>query len=490
MLTNLDKEMLKNFMEKDTISPLEQFEIRNILSLEVSIFNNINLSLTNIGLYLMISLGLIMVLTILSESNDKLVSNNLSLNKESLFATINNIVIGQINRKEGQIYFPFIYTLFIFIVINNLIGMVARCLLKKINIFILNIFQLLGLINKPAFITQGNSKKYINRLKYSTFINKNIYRPVSTLIASSSIPSSKNSYYLNPYYITGFVDGEGCFTTSIFKDSRMLTGWQIKPIFKIYLHNRDKKLLEAIQRTFGVGKIYKHGKNSLEFRVSSLKNLKIILDHFDKYPLITKKWADYILFKESVNLIEKKEHLTQIGLLKLVGIKSILNRGLPEKFKELFPNMIFTTRPEVKSAIIKDTNWLRGFVETEGSFHIVIQESKDKSKQYITLRFTVSQHSRDKELLKSFVNYLDCGKCYLVSTRNEVNYVVSDFSNICEKIIPLFEEYSLIGNKKEDYLDFVKVAEIIKSKSHLTNEGIEKIKIINNNMNSRRVTIS
>lgn len=64
----------------------------------------------------------------------------------------------------------------------------------------------------------------------------------------------------------------------------MLTGWQIKPIFKISLHNKDRKTLEAIQRTLGVGKIYRHGKDSLEYRVSSLKNLREIINHFDKYP--------------------------------------------------------------------------------------------------------------------------------------------------------------------------------------------------------------
>lgn len=152
-------------------------------------------------------------------------------------------------------------------------------------------------------------------------------RPVSvfTYTSCKPIPSNKNSYYLNPYYITGFVDGEGCFTTSIFKDSRMLMGWQVKSIFKISLHNKDRKLLEAIQRTFGVGKIYKHGKDSIEYRVSSLKNLRVIINHFNKYPLLTQKKADYLLFKQSVNLIEKKEHLTKIGLLKLVSIKSNLN---------------------------------------------------------------------------------------------------------------------------------------------------------------------
>src|SRR5579871_4432826 len=43
---------------------------------------------------------------------------------ESLYATIHSIVTNQINARSGQIYFPFIYTLFVFILINNLIGMV------------------------------------------------------------------------------------------------------------------------------------------------------------------------------------------------------------------------------------------------------------------------------------------------------------------------------------------------------------------------------
>src|SRR5277367_4624605 len=46
------------------------------------------------------------------------------MSQESIYATIHSIVVNQINSKNGQIYFPFIYALFIFILINNLIGMV------------------------------------------------------------------------------------------------------------------------------------------------------------------------------------------------------------------------------------------------------------------------------------------------------------------------------------------------------------------------------
>ncbi len=65
-----------------------------------------------------------MVLSLLSTNYNKLVSNNWSISQESLYATIHSIVINQINSKKGQIYFPLIYTLFVFILINNLIGMV------------------------------------------------------------------------------------------------------------------------------------------------------------------------------------------------------------------------------------------------------------------------------------------------------------------------------------------------------------------------------
>lgn len=90
------------------------------------------------------------------------------------------------------------------------------------------------------------------------------------------------------------------------------------------------------------------------YRVSSLKNLAVITKHFDNYPLITNKLADYLLFKESVDLIQKKLHLTEKGLLTLVGIKSVLNWGLSEKFKETFSNMIRVVRPKVCISEIKD----------------------------------------------------------------------------------------------------------------------------------------
>jgi len=105
-------------------SPLEQFEVRNLLSFDAPILGDINLSITNIGLYLTIGALIVLTLNILATNYNKIGSNNWSISNESLYATIHSIVVNQINETRGQIYFPFIYTLFIFILINNLIGMV------------------------------------------------------------------------------------------------------------------------------------------------------------------------------------------------------------------------------------------------------------------------------------------------------------------------------------------------------------------------------
>lgn len=105
-------------------SPLDQFEIRNFLSLDAPILANLHISLTNIGLYLTVGAFIALTLNMLATNYNKILSNPWSISQESIYATVHSIVINQINANKGQIYFPFIYALFIFILVNNLIGMV------------------------------------------------------------------------------------------------------------------------------------------------------------------------------------------------------------------------------------------------------------------------------------------------------------------------------------------------------------------------------
>ena len=90
-------------------------------------------------------------------------------------------------------------------------------------------------------------------------------------------------------------------------------------------------MLEAIKKYFGVGKIYKHGPQSVELRVASKEDLPFIFKHFDRFDLITNKGADFLLLKQVFQLIQRKHHLTLEGLRKFVAIKAAMNRGLSDK---------------------------------------------------------------------------------------------------------------------------------------------------------------
>jgi F-type H+-transporting ATPase subunit a len=105
-------------------NPLEQFEIRDFIVLDAPLFFNLHLSLTNISTYLITSLFLIVVVNLLINKFSSLIFKNWLLIKECIYDTVHTITIDQINKKDGQMYFPFIITLFLFILINNLIGMI------------------------------------------------------------------------------------------------------------------------------------------------------------------------------------------------------------------------------------------------------------------------------------------------------------------------------------------------------------------------------
>jgi hypothetical protein len=89
------------------------------------------------------------------------------------------------------------------------------------------------------------------------------------------------------------------------------------------------------------------------FRVTSPKQISDkIIPHFDKYILITKKQADYLLFKEIMMLIIQGEHLKEVGLQSIINIRASLNLGLSEALKTAFPNTIPIIRPLVPKAEI------------------------------------------------------------------------------------------------------------------------------------------
>lgn len=87
---------------------------------------------------------------------------------------------------------------------------------------------------------------------------------------------------MNPYFLTGFYDAEASFINLILKEPKNKTNWTVKTRFSIGLHKKYTHILELIKSYFGgVGTISAKNKESVQYRVGSLKDLKAkIIPHF------------------------------------------------------------------------------------------------------------------------------------------------------------------------------------------------------------------
>ena len=267
------------------------------------------------------------------------------------------------------------------------------------------------------------------------------------------------------------------------------TNIRVVPEFTIELHEKDLSTIKRIQSFFCGGTIktrIREGKPTVIYSVQSIKNLtEIIIPHFKQYALLTQKRADFELFAKAVDLMFNKEHLHLEGLKKILSIRASMNKGLTETLKTMFPDIIPVERPIVDLQVIKNPLWLVGFVDGEGCFSVKLK--KNKKIPQVLLAFSISQHSRDANLLNIIKNYLECGIIERVSTRpNNVNFVVYKIDDILGKIIPFFEKNHLFGVKLLDYKDFCKVAFLMKDKIHLTEKGVNQILKIKNEMNKQR----
>ena len=142
--------------------------------------------------------------------------------------------------------------------------------------------------------------------------------------------------------MTGFSDGEASFSVSVYKDKRLKgrVAWLVKPSFQISLHTRDMKLLLQLQEFFACGNIVcKNNRSEVSLRVNSIHDLtNIIIPHFVNYTLLSQKAADFELFKQIVNLINTRVHLTDVGLRQIINIRASKKLGLSDLQKSEFIN--------------------------------------------------------------------------------------------------------------------------------------------------------
>ena len=104
----------------------------------------------------------------------------------------------------------------------------------------------------------------------------------------------------------------------------------------------------------------------------------------------------------------------------------------------------------------------------------------------VYLRFRLTQHERDTQLMELIIKYLGAGRLEKDSRKPVVYLVVGNFLDLTKKIIPFFNKYPICGKKYLDYQDWCKITDLMVLGSHLTEEGFEEIRQIESVMNKGR----
>lgn len=296
----------------------------------------------------------------------------------------------------------------------------------------------------------------------------------------------KNS--LDPLFITGIFDAESSFLIAMLNNSRYKTGWNVQARIQLKMHEKDRSLVLKIQEYFGgIGLVSKPNNNyTVEFRVHSIKDItNVIIPHFDNYPLLTKKYSDYMLFKNVINLMLEKQHSNLEGIQKIINTRASMNWGLSDQLKKAFPDTIPVIREERVNnynTLVHSKPWIAGFSTGECNFFIAINKSKTTDNIYASLRFSIAQDLRDVDLLESFVHFFKCGYVVRYEKRSIAEFVVTRIDDIINHVIPFFEEYNIAGSKYSNYCSFKTAAFMVKNKEHLKEDGLKEILLLKKKM--------
>ncbi len=182
-------------------------------------------------------------------------------------------------------------------------------------------------------------------LRYSLYNEGQIREPdlfESYSSDNSSAADNQQERLIKIGWITGFVDGEGCFSIHFVRQPQRLsrrgykTGFQVAHEFAVTQGARSVKCLHLLKRNFGVGHVYlnrrhdNHKEDLYRFSVVRRNDLmNVIIPFFEKYPLRTSKLYDFTKFAECVRLMNRNVHLSPRGVVRIAEITETMNHCKP-----------------------------------------------------------------------------------------------------------------------------------------------------------------
>ena len=182
-------------------------------------------------------------------------------------------------------------------------------------------------------------------LRYSSYNENQIREPdlfESYGSDNSSAADNQQERLIKIGWITGYVDGEGCFSINLIRQPHRhnrrgyKTGFQVAHEFAVTQGASSVDSLHLLVKFFGVGNVYinkrydNHKEHMYRYCVRARKELvKTIIPFFDQYPLRTSKQGNFLKFAECIRLMETGAHLTSSGLIRIVEIAETMNHKKP-----------------------------------------------------------------------------------------------------------------------------------------------------------------
>jgi hypothetical protein len=357
-------------------------------------------------------------------------------------------------------------------------------------------------VNVYNFIHGNNGKNSIIFLIVSniTINSKNIpltYSKRSISTKDFQMPR----YKLMPWQVTGLTDSEGCFNCSISKTEKGLVGKTVRLEFKVTQKTHSEGVLYELLEFFGCGNVVIDNRKSdtKKYHITSISPiLDKIIPHFELYPCLTSKNLNFKDWKEIALIMKNKEHLTKKGMDKIINfsLKLNKNRSFEDKYNYCKTTLGLTVNLNKEFEIKYDlpSYWVQAFLTGEAMFYTYVSEKLSRGKVYqgCDSSLELGQNNHDVAILLSLKKFFNGG--YIKPKYNYNN--LDDCKNSHsvnryilrnnETIAHFLDLYPMLTRKQLDYLDWKKIVELKNLGAHKTLDGLNLIKKIISNVNSKR----
>ena len=130
-----------------------------------------------------------------------------------------------------------------------------------------------------------------------------------------------------PSYISAYFDGEGCFSVAIAPRPRLKIGWEVRPSVSVSQNGDRAEVIELINHHFGCGSTRNDpGDKTIKWECRSLQLLiELVLPHFEVFPMLSGKQADYVSLRRICHMMSVGGHHTTDGLARIVEIARMMN---------------------------------------------------------------------------------------------------------------------------------------------------------------------